>query len=388
MIRFFLLTQLFFLSAFAIVDIASLDFGDKGPGFSGSLYGSFQQKRGNTDKDEAEYGGRIQYDTNKTITWLQGSVEHDEASGVTTDDNAFAHLRHIHQIYNPYWAWEFYGQLKQDKFKNLKDRTLFGTGVRYKIADSETYGKLFFGLSVMDERIKYNELDPDEHNYRASSYLSYNFVVNNTFELSYMGYYQPKVDKGSDYMTASMAEMTIHLTKVFDLSYLVEYDYDSDPGSYVKKTDTRQRLAFVYRFGQDDPLSAYAQNMLNSSEDLEDENSSRILAVELESKLSDIHTPKDTFAGEWKADREQFSISLDGTGYYADERGIYDEKISWKIISTETTEGVQGAKDQQTKLVIIRFVDEEGRLGRVENYLWSGNTLVGLSGSVVKSFKR
>ncbi len=388
MIRFFLMMQLFLLSAFAIVDISSLDFGEKNPGFSGSLYGSFQQKRGNTDKDEAEYGGRIQYDTNQTITWLQGSVEHDEASGTTTDDNAFAHLRHIHQIFNPDWAWEFYGQLKQDEFKNLKDRTLFGTGVRYKVVDSASYGKLFFGLSAMDERIKYNEIDPDEHNYRMSSYLSYNYVVNNTFELSYMGYYQPKIDNSSDYMTASMAEMTIHLTKVFDLSYLAEYDYDSDPGSNVKQTDTRQRLAFVYRFGQDDPLSAYAQNMLNSSEDLEDDNSSRIVAVELESTISEIDKPSDTFAGEWVSEDEQFSISLDGKGYYADESGIYDEKISWKVVSTETTEGIQGAKDQQTKLVIIRFMDEEGRLGRVENYLWSSDTLVGLSGSTIKTFRR
>jgi len=182
--------------------------------------------------------------------------------------------------------------------------------------------------------------------------------------------------------------MTIHLTKVFDLSYLLEFDYDSTPPNGVQNTDTRQKLAFIYRFGQDDPLSAYAQNMLNSSENLEDDNSSRIVAVELESKTSEINRPEDTFAGEWKGKGEQFSISLDGTGYYADESGIYDEKISWKVVSTETTEGVQGAKDQQTKLVIIRFLDEEGRLGRVENYLWSTSTLVGLSGSTVKAFKR
>jgi hypothetical protein len=213
-------------------------------------------------------------------------------------------------------------------------------------------------------------------------------AINKTFELSYLGYYQPEIDNGSDYRLSSFGEMTIHLTKVFDLSYLIELDYDSVPPQSVATTDTRQRLSFIYRFGQDDPLSAYAQNMLNSSESLEENNNTRIVAVELESKVNDIDKPSDTFAGEWIADNEQFSISLDGKGYYADEGGIYDEKINWKIISTETTEGIQGAKDQQTKLVIIRFVDEEGRLGRVENYLWNENTLVGLSGGSVKMFKR
>jgi len=388
MIRLLLLIQFFIFNCFAIVDIASIDFGDRDEGLSGSVYGSFQKKRGNTDKDEAEYGGRIQYDSNKSVTWLQGSAEHDKVSGYTTDDNSFIHLRHIHQILNPDWAMEFYVQLKQDKFKNIKERTLIGTGPRYKIIDSISYGKLFFGLSIMDERIKYNEIDPDEHNYRASTYFSYDYTVNKTFELSYIGYYQPEIDNGSDYRTASLAEMTIHLTKVFDLSYIVEFDYDSTPPLSVENTDTRQRLSFIYRFGQDDPLSAYAQNMLHSSKGLEDENSSSVVAVELESNIDEIDTPTDTFAGEWMGTKEQFSISLDGKGYYADEGGIYNEKISWKIISTETTEGVKGAKAQHTKLVIIRFVDNEGRVGRVENYLWSENTLIGLSGSTVKTFKR
>lgn len=388
MMRFLLFIQLFIAYSFAIVDIASVDFGEKDEGLSGSIYGSFEKKRGNTDKDEAEYGGRIQLDTNKTITWLQGSVERDRARGYLTDDNAFIHLRHIHQIFNPAWAMEVYFQLKQDKFQNLKTRTLIGTGPRYRILDSSTYGKVFLGLSVMDETIKYNEFDPDEHNYRMSSYFSYKMAVNKTFDLSFIGYYQPKIDNASDYRVSGFTEMTIHLTKVFDLSYLIELDYDAQPSSDSTTTDTRQRLAFIYRFGQGNPLSAYAKNMLSSSESLEDHNNSSIVAVELESKISEIDKPSDTFAGGWMGKGEKFSISLDGNGYYSDEDSIYAEKISWKIISTETTEGVQAAKDQHTKLVIIRFIDEEGRPGRVENYLWSENTLVGLSGSSVKMFRR
>ena len=386
--RLFLIPLLYVINMFAIVDISSIDFGEKEPGFSGSAHGSFQKKRGNTDKDEAEYGGRIQYDTNNTVTWIQGSIERDEVSGYTTDDNSFLHLRHIHQVFDPNWAMEFYFQLKQDKFQNLSKRTLLGMGPRYKILDSIQYGKLFFGISLMDEEVKYNEIDPDEHNYRMSSYFSYKMVINKTFELSYLGYYQPEIDNGSDYRVSSLAEMTIHLTKVFDLSYLVEFDYDSAPPQSVSTTDTRQRLSFIYRFGQDDPLSAYAQNMLNSSQSLDDVNASSIVAVELESKAEEVDKPSDTLAGEWNGENEHFSIALDGKGTHTYKDGLYNEKVIWKVVSTETSEGMQGAKDQHTKLVIIRFIDEEGRSGRIENYLWSENTLVGLSGSSVKMFTR
>ncbi len=390
MIRLLILLTFFIFNSFAIVDIASVDFGEKEKGFSGSVYGSFQKTRGNTDKDEAEYGGRIQYDTNKTITWLQGSVENDKANGVSNADNAFAHLRHIHQMFNPNWAMEFYTQLKQDKFKSLQNRTVFGIGPRYKIADSPTYGKLFMGLSAMEERIRYtdDQIDPTERNYRASSYLSYKVSINSNLEFSSLGYYQPKIDNGSDYMTACTTELMIHLTKVIDLSYQYELDYDSQPANSVAKTDTRQKFSFVYRFGHDDPLTSYAYNFLNSTEGLDEINASSVVAVEVSTKTEEIQHSSDTLAGEWVHADERFSIMLEGEGEYAKRSGIYNEKLTWTLVSTQTQEGSQAAKEQKTKLVIIRFADEEGRPGRVENYLWSGNTLVGLSGSTVRVFKR
>ncbi len=386
--RLLILLFLTLTTTFAIVDIASIDFGEKDNGFSGSLYGSFQKKRGNTDTDEAEYGGRIQYDTNKSITWLQGSSERDEARGYTTAENAFVHLRHIHQVFNPDWAMELFVQLKQDKFKNLNKRTVIGTGPRCKIADSPSYGKLFLGASVMDERIIYNEVDADEHNYRVNTYLSYGVKINKTFELSYLGYYQQKINDSSDYLTSSIAEMTIHLTKVFDLSYLVEFDYDSAPPNLVDNTDTRQKLSFIYRFGQDDPLSAYAQNILQSSKALEDEGNSNVVAVEVNSNVEEIGKPSDTLAGKWMSEEKVFSIFLNGKGFYSDKSGLHQEDISWKVISTEPSEGMQEAKDQSTKLVVIKFTDGKGTLKRTENYLWNENILLGLVGSKTKLFKR
>lgn len=390
MIRLLFLIQFFLFNGFAIVDIASVDFSEKENGFSGSAYGSFQKSRGNTDKEEAEYGGRIQYDTNKTITWLQGSAEKDKARGFSTDDNSFVHLRHIHQMFNPDWAMEFYTQVKQDKFKNLKNRTVFGIGTRYKIADSQTYGKLFMGLSVLEERIRYTDdlMDPVERNYRASSYLSYKISINKNLEFSCLGYYQPKIDKGLDYLTALTTELTMHLTQVLDLSYQFEFDYDAQPAHDVVKTDTRQKLSFVYRFGKEDPLTSYAYNFLNSTEGLDEANSSSVVAVEVPSKTEDIEDSSDTLAGEWTRGDEKFSVALEGEGSYSQSGGIYEEKLTWRIVSTQTQEGSQAAKDQKTKLVIIRFVDEEGRPGRVENYLWSENMLVGLSGSEIRVFKR
>lgn len=390
MIRLLLLLQFFIFNSFAIIDIASVDFGEKEKGFSGSAYGSFQKSRGNTNKDEAEYGGRIQYDTNKTITWMQGSVENDKVNGTPNADNAFAHLRHIHQIFNPSWAMEFYTQVKQDKFKSLQNRTVFGMGPRYKIADSKSYGKLFMGLSAMEENIKYtdDQIDPKERNYRVSSYLSYKISINRNLEFSYLGYYQPKIDNGSDYLAASITELTMHLTQVLDLSYQLEFDYDSQPGQDVFKTDMSQKFSFVYRFGKEDPLTSYAYNFLNSTEGLDEVNTSSVVAVEVSTKTENIEDSGDTLAGEWINGDEKFLVALEGEGAYFKNGGIYEEKLTWTIVSTQTQEGAQAARDQKTKLVIIRFIDEEGRPGRVENYLWNENMLVGLSGDVVRVFKR
>lgn len=391
--RYFFLLSFMFSYLYAIVDIARIDFQEKAEGFSGAAYGSFQKKQGNTNKEEAEYGGRIQYDTKTTITWLQAEVEKDKANDIDTDDNAFIHLRHIRQLYSPSFAMEYFVQMKKDKFKNVKSRNLIGVGPRYKAVDSPDWGKVFLGVSIMDEQISYLsvdpllETDPNEHNYRMSAYASYKIPVNNVFDISFLAYYQPKLDRSSDYLILSYAEMTVHLTKVLDLSYLMEFEHDSTPPTGVKFTDTVQKLSFVYRFGEDDPFSSFAHNFLKSLEAGDDLNTTT-LVVEVETKVDEIEGYRDTLAGIWSFEKEKFHVSLDGTGTYRYDNGIYAEKFLWKLVSTQTQEGSQSARDQSTKLVIISFVDEEGREERKENYLWSENSLVGLSGSSVRHFKR
>jgi len=368
--RVLLLIHFLVFNVFAIVDIASVDFLEKEEGLSGSAYGSFQKKRGNTDRDESEYGGRIQFDTKTTITWLQGEIEHDESGDTTTDDNAFMHLRHIHQIFNPSWALEFYGQLKKDKFKNLQQRKLMGMGPRVKLADSKEYGKLFFGLSLMDERVNYTQdtVDADEHNLRLSSSLSYKIGVDDNLDFSLLGYYQPKLDEGSDYLATSLAELTMHLTKVIDLSYLVEFDYDSRPPSSIEKTDLRQKLSFVYRFGEDEPLGAYADEYLKPNKDAEVEIKNR--------KATD---KSDLTAGTWRFEDETLTFFQDGSGSYRDEASPYEEKIRWRRL---------GEQKDGAKAISVHHIDEEKRFGRIEYYLFGEGNLVGVSADTVKVFKR
>ena len=45
-------------------------------------------------------------------------------------------------------------------------------------------------------------------------------------------------------------------------------------------------------------------------------------------------------------------------------------------------------EDKKARLMCIRFVDEEGRVQKQENYLWNENALVGLDKNEVRLFKR
>lgn len=395
--KYLLILLSFVISVFATVDIFPVDFKENDEGFSGSVYGSVELKSGNTDKDEMDLGGRIQYDTDETVTWLKGEREKDKSKGTVTDDNAFIHLRHIHQIYNPRLAMEFYAQYKKDEFKSLRSRTAVGLGPRYKVYDSGDGSKIFFGLSVFEENVKYTNYDddlydenPDETNYRFSSYLSYKTKVNDTLDFSLLSYIQPKVNDLSDYAASASAELSIHLTKVIDLSYSLDYDYDTDPATGRKKDDTDQKLSFVYRFGVDDPFTNYAYMFLKSKDnaEAEDVNISDALAVEIDTKERDIKDSTDTFIGVWKGENEEFSVNSGGEGSHLYINGLYKEKIIWKIVSTQTQEGSTAAKGQRTKLVIMRFVDEEDRIVRIENYLWSEDSMVGLSGNKIRYFTR
>jgi len=246
--KFVLLFLISFVSLEAVVSISPVNIGDK-PGFSGTLSGSFETKRGNTDKDDYTAGVRVEYDNNSSyLVWADMSFSYGEASGETNTNKTFAHIRYIHRLYKELLDWESFVQSEGNEFTLVENRTLFGMGIRYD-ADFQAYGDAYIGLGLFYEMISYTtDIDPNEYNTRANLYLAYRKDFSKDIKLSYLGYYQPRLDDGDDYICSNTMELKVRLYKRVYINFRYNYNIDNRPAITVRKIDVSQKTSFVYEF--------------------------------------------------------------------------------------------------------------------------------------------
>ncbi len=232
----------------AIITIVPVELGDK-PGFSGSLGGSFETKRGNTEKEEYNAGLKLRYDNNESYTiWSDFIGSYGKASGVENTNKTYAHIRFVHSLYENNLDGELFVQSETNEFTSIDKRRLVGGGLRYRFAHGD-FGKFFFGLGGYYETVNYTtDFDPYEQSIRINSYLAYTKKFENKSSISYVGYYQPKTEDFSDYIVSNSVEVKVNIYLELYLSFLVYYDVDSNPAIGREKEDITQKTSFIYEF--------------------------------------------------------------------------------------------------------------------------------------------
>lgn len=250
-LRLLLLPFFISTSLLAVVSIAPVDIGSK-PGMSGSLSGSLSSKSGNTEKDEYSLGFLLQYDQGSDyVTWGKFTYDYGKSNGTKNEDKIYAHLRYIHAIdEQKEWTSEFFVQTEQDKFKDINERSLIGAGLRWRFLNSDEYGKGYAGAGALAEKIDYThpQTNPNENNSRLNSYLALTQTFANTSKLSYLGYFQPKFDDISDYVSLQTLELIVPIYGKLNLSLTAKYGYDSAPPINVKKSDSTYLTSLVWMF--------------------------------------------------------------------------------------------------------------------------------------------
>lgn len=248
---FFIASCLLSTSLSALVSIAPVDIGSK-PGVSGNISGSLSSKSGNTQKDEYSLGMRLQYDQGSDyLTWGVFTYDYGKSNGTKNEDKIYAHVRYIHQLnQNGDWTWELFLQSEQDKFKDINERSLGGAGVRWRFMNSEDWGRGYAGMGGFAEKIDYShsERNPNEQNSRLNSYLAFtkNFRVGS--KVSYIGYFQPKFNETSDYVSLQSAELILPIVGQLHLSLSAKYLYDSRPAVGVEKRDAAYMTSLLWQF--------------------------------------------------------------------------------------------------------------------------------------------
>jgi len=240
---------LFFMGMhlYALVSVKPVEINDT-EGLDLKALLSLETKYGNSDKQNYSGALRLTYHTLQSASWAEVSTEYGKSNDTKDTDKAFLHLRHIHASILEDLNYELFGQVQDDSFKLLKNRTLLGGGFRYKLFTLYGEDKGFFGLGLMDERISYTSDDPSEVNQRVNSYLAYTSKLSETSRLSLSFYYQPKINDFSDHVTATNFELELSMYGDLSLMLQVSYDTDSNPPLGIKRYDLTQKTSFLYKF--------------------------------------------------------------------------------------------------------------------------------------------
>jgi hypothetical protein len=155
------------------------------------------------------------------------------SSRFVSDD--LLHLRYNRKV-NDWMRWEFFGQYQNNDVTQIDSRLLIGTGPRFKIIKKNTF-RLYAASLIMFEREK-EKTDPAvlHKDARSSSYISFTWLPRDYLEMISTAYFQPLVNKFSDYRILHQLSFKIKATPHFSLALKWNYLHDRFPAGNAPKT--------------------------------------------------------------------------------------------------------------------------------------------------------
>ncbi len=221
-------------------------------GFGTRLGVNFGFNSGNSTFFRWQLDARSDYRIQHFYTFLVGNLERGTANDEIFLFRGFLHYRAIWQpdtLFQP----EFFTQREFNDFILLKDRVLFGSGVRLNLrylqpTDTVMAFKLTLGIGAMWEQERFTELNPETKLFRSTNYLAFLWRIVPRTSLQLIGYYQVDVNRFSDYRLLLDGLLAINITDKLAATVTMIYRYDNEPVQNVARFDLDLRNGFTYTF--------------------------------------------------------------------------------------------------------------------------------------------
>jgi putative salt-induced outer membrane protein YdiY len=220
-------------------------------GFTGNLNLEAVAITGNTDFQLLDIGGRLNYNYGDDYTFLVLDAGYGWESGDPFVGQMFAHLRHVitpAQLYQ----LELFSQYDNNKKRLLLNRELIGGGIRLRLLTADNF-KFRIGIAYLFEAEDYDlpafSIHGNSTNTnRMSSYLTFNYDLQENLSFVSVTYYQPKLNDWNDYKLVSENALVVDSGKLVDLYIKFNVRYDSFPADGIKKTDTVTKMGISFKF--------------------------------------------------------------------------------------------------------------------------------------------
>lgn len=238
---------LFYFQSFAqVVNIENKRIYDDTSGWSGTVDASFSAQQTRDLLFSLNFRTLAQYKTRKHFFLLLNDFGYSKGD-VVYANRGMSHFRYAYRIKNGPWKWESYFQIQYNQLLLQRNRSLAGTGLRWKIYDNKQV-RFFTGSSFFFE---YEEIQPYtefNHDVRWSNYLSW-FINKPTYAFTAVTYYQANVLNFKDYRLSGQYTFLFKLKRNLDFKFEFSNNFDSKPPQTVRNWIFSSTFGIVLKLG-------------------------------------------------------------------------------------------------------------------------------------------
>ncbi len=213
--------------------------------WSGNVSAGGSSQSGNTDRASVSIGAEAVKESEIDRASFKLLYNYAEEGGSMSARNVFGSLK-----YDYFFTEKFYGymsvEMLSDSFRNIKLRTVVGPGVGYQLWDSEAGSLLLeLGAAYFSEDLNEGE-DDSWATSRAAATLKWRLAKKLDFSDSLV--LNNRLEEPSDYQLRNEATLTSAIVTDWALKLSNIIEYDSEPPTGIKSTDTTWILALQYSF--------------------------------------------------------------------------------------------------------------------------------------------
>jgi len=169
----------------------------------------------------------LQFQQKKFRSILLSNFDFSSNDNNDIERSGFLHLR-FENSFTKYWSLEYFGQAQMDVPLKISQRYLLGAGLRAALQKRKKLS-FYTGHLVMAEYDEEIETGIRHQDLRLSSYLNLNWHPSSNFTCLLIAYYQPRLDKFSDYRLSFQGQLAFKIWKSLSFTFNAQYAFDAFP---------------------------------------------------------------------------------------------------------------------------------------------------------------
>ena len=219
-------------------------------GFYNSIALDFTYRSGNTDLLTSRTRFRSDYLAKTYHGFVFGSLQQGRKSGEFFINKGMVHARIIRGL-TQHVLFESFVQKQFNASILLSDRNLVGGGVRFASHPRDSKFNLYLGIGAMWEHERINDKERGEITtriVRSTNYINWTGQLDERVTTSATGYYQVYARRFQDYRILFEGSITFRLTTKLSFPLRVNFRYDSEPPTGIRKHDVEIFNGLRYTF--------------------------------------------------------------------------------------------------------------------------------------------